>query len=116
MKHLLALALVFSPLFAFAAPGDDVFTVQQLILDLLTSLGRLFWLAAVVFFVFGVVKFIKNADDSAEREKGKQFMVWAVIAFVVLVSLWGLVRFFGDTFGINLGGTLDRVNKDGMIL
>ena len=56
---------------------------------------------AVVFFVWGAVKFfIINADEEAKRAQGKQFMIWGVVALAVMVSIWGLVSILGNTFGI----------------
>ena len=59
----------------------------------------LFAMAAAVF-VWGVVKFI-GTQESAEREKGKQFMVWGIVALAVMFCVWGLVRVLGGTFGVN---------------
>lgn len=99
------------------AQVTDIFGAQNLIFNILTSLSTLFWAMAVAFFVWGIVKFIKNADDTAEHEKGKQFMVWGIIAFLVLVSLWGIVRFLlVDTIGISPTGTPDYLDKNGVVL
>jgi hypothetical protein len=54
---------------------------------------------ATIVFVYGVVKFIGN-EESAEKEDGKQFMLWGVIALAVMFSVWGLVRIFNNTFGV----------------
>ncbi len=55
---------------------------------------------AVVVFVWGVVQFVINSDEEVKKEKGKQFMLWGLIALTVMVSVWGLVRILGTTFGI----------------
>ncbi len=61
----------------------------------------LFTLAAVLF-VWGVVKFfIIDAGEEAKRSQGKQFMIWGLVALVVMSSVWGLVRLFGNTAGLN---------------
>jgi putative copper export protein len=109
MKYLLPLCPLLFPAFASAAAGTDIFSFQQFIYDFLSSISVLFWFGAVAFFAFGVAKFLANADDSKEREEGKKFITWAIIAFVVLVSLWGFVSFFADTLGFNTGGTLDYI-------
>ncbi len=59
---------------------------------------------AVAYFLYGVGKFIKNADSDAEREKGKQVMIWGVIALFVIVSVWGLVGLLATTFGVSRVG------------
>jgi len=59
---------------------------------------------AVVGFVYGVIQyFIVGASEEAKREQGKQFIIWGIIAFVVLTSLWALVRILGGTFGLRTG-------------
>ncbi len=56
---------------------------------------------AMVTFIWGVVKFfILGADEEAKREQGKQFMLWGIIALAVMISVWGLVRILGTTFGV----------------
>jgi hypothetical protein len=82
---------------------------------LLSSLLQLFWAVAIAFFIFGIVKFIKNASDETEREKGRKFIVEGLIALVVLVSLWGLVQFVNGTFDIEGGGKPSFIDKNGQI-
>ena len=54
-------------------------------------------------FLWGVAKaYIFSHGDSAEVEKGHQLILWGIIGFVVMVSLWGLVNVVSNTFG--LGG------------
>ena len=103
MKILLQSFALFIPSVTYGA--TSLFDFQDLVFRIVTRLSYLFFAAAVAFFVYGVVKFIASADDSAEREKGKNFMVWAIICFVVLVSIWGLVSFILDSFGLASGGT-----------
>lgn len=58
---------------------------------------------ALIFlaFVWGAAKYfiIEGADESA-REKGRQLMLWGVIAIVVLVGLWGIVNILLSTLQI----------------
>jgi len=57
---------------------------------------------ALVVFIWGVIQFFfLNADEEAKRSQGKQFIIWGIIALAVMVSVWGLVRTLGSTFGIN---------------
>ncbi len=119
-KGLVAVALLISAAFmlpAIAFAVSDIFSLSQLIYDLFARLGVLFWALATMLFVWGVVKFIKNANDTAEHEKGKQLIVWGIIAFVVLVSLWGIVEIvLSDTLGINSGGELQYIDKNNSTL
>jgi hypothetical protein len=56
---------------------------------------------AILVFVWGVVQYLTNAQEEAKREKGRQFMIWGIVALAVMVSVWGLVRIAGNTFGID---------------
>ncbi len=56
---------------------------------------------ALITFLWGVYRyFILGAENESEREKGKQFVLWGIIGFVVIVSVWGLVAVVGITLGL----------------
>ncbi|OGI85749.1 hypothetical protein A3A01_00150 [Candidatus Nomurabacteria bacterium RIFCSPLOWO2_01_FULL_39_17] len=61
----------------------------------------LIFILATAMFVWGVVQYVINADEESKKSKGKQFMIWGIIALTVMVSVWGLVKIVGDTFGID---------------
>lgn len=55
---------------------------------------------AFAFFLYGVFRyFFLGAADPKNREEGKKFVLWAVIAFAVMISVWGIVRVLAGTFG-----------------
>lgn len=53
---------------------------------------------AFAMFLFGVFKFffVKGADPKA-RAEGRGYIVWAIIAFAIMVSVWGLVNLVSGT-------------------
>ena len=66
---------------------------------------------AFIVFVWGAFQtFIIGAGSEDVKEKGKNLMLWGLIGFFVMVSVWGLVNIltgsvsFGNTTGIS-GGT-----------
>jgi hypothetical protein len=60
---------------------------------------------AFVTFLWGVYKyFILGGADPKNQEEGRKFVMWAIIGFVVMVSLWGLVNMVSDTVGLQGGG------------
>jgi len=65
------------------------------------SVIPLLFILAVASFIWGVVQYVINSDEEAKRAKGRNYMIWGIIALVVMVSIWGLVQIFGNTFGIN---------------
>jgi hypothetical protein len=65
-------------------------------------------LFAVAFlcFVYGVFKyFIYGADNDAERATGRQFVLWSLIGFAAILSVWGLVNIVLQTFNLTPGGS-----------
>ncbi len=60
---------------------------------------------AFIVFLWGVFKyFVWGADSDTELAKGREFVLWGVIGFVVILSVWGLVALLGATFGLRPGG------------
>lgn len=55
---------------------------------------------SIVLFIMGVVKYISKADDAGEREEGRKFMIYGIVALFVMVSIWGLVGIIQGTFGL----------------
>lgn len=60
---------------------------------------------AFLFFLYGVIKyFFLNSDSEADRTKGRNFVLWGVIGFAVILSVWGLVNLVLNTFMLSPGG------------
>ena len=103
MKKLATAALFLVPAFAFAQQLTNIQTF-------LTSIGRLVNTAlpivvgiALLAFFWGLARFIFQAGDDEKRKEAKHMMIWSVIAFFVMVSIWGLVNFLGNALGIQQG-------------
>jgi hypothetical protein len=58
-----------------------------------TSVIPLLFALGFIFFLIGMVRFFFSASEES-HEKGRQFALWGIIAFVVLFSLWGIVNIF----------------------
>ncbi len=67
---------------------------------------------AVLFFFWGIGQFVLHSGDEKTRTEGKKKIMWGVIALFVMVSIWGIIGFIGNIFGIdtskNLGGPLQN--------
>ncbi len=55
---------------------------------------------AVAGFIWGIIKYFINPDNEEQKKKGKDFMVWGLIALFVIVSMWGIVAIFSNTLGL----------------
>jgi len=59
---------------------------------------------AFITFLWGVYKYlILGADSDTERATGRQFILWGIIGFVVIVSVWALVNLVSGTLGLPSG-------------
>jgi hypothetical protein len=58
---------------------------------------------AFIVFLYGIANaYILHPGDEAAVKSGHKLILWGVIGFAVMVSLWGLVNVVASTFG--LGG------------
>lgn len=56
-------------------------------------------LAATGFFMWGIVMFIKNANNDKLRQEYKAYMTWGILALFVMVSVWGIIAIMGNIVG-----------------
>lgn len=54
---------------------------------------------AFLFFLWGMVMYIRGSDDVKKREESKKFIYWGIIGLTVMVSIWGIVKIVNTTFG-----------------
>lgn len=112
MKKFIIAALAFAPTVAFAQSLGNLET-------LLRSVGRLIDIAlpivvalALLAFFFGLMKAIFGGPDSVKE--GKNLMIWGIVALFVMVSVWGIVRFIGNAFGVEQGGSVTPPTVNGV--
>jgi hypothetical protein len=56
-----------------------------------TALIPLLYAAAFLFFIWGLYQYFFTEDEK-KRAKGREFVVYGLIGFVVLFSVWGIVH------------------------
>lgn len=96
MIRALAVFLLLLPLSVSAATFKEI--VDDQIVPFFDALINLFYALAFIFFLIGIVRFFMSPSEEA-RTKGKQFAFWGIIGFVVLFSVWGLVRLLLSLIG-----------------
>ncbi len=89
-KILLAIAaFALVPVSAHAASLKEL--TQDIVELVNTSVVPLFYALAFLLFIYGMVRFFFFGGEE-NRAKGKTFMLWGIIGFVVMFSVWGIVR------------------------
>lgn len=51
----------------------------------------------VVVLLWGIAKYIREADQPQKREEGRQLIVYGIISIFVMVSMWGLINLIVST-------------------
>ena len=97
------LGLFLVPALTFAATS-----VQSLLTDIVLFVNRtiipVLFSLAFLFFLWNVFRyFILGGDQEESRKKARLFAVWGIIAFVVMVSVWGIVNLLASSLGISRG-------------
>jgi hypothetical protein len=105
MKKFILAALAASPALAFAAPLDNIGVLMKQIGNLVDLALPIVVGVALLGFFWGLAKFIFAAGDEEKRKEARSIMIYGVIALFVMVSVWGLVGFLGQTVGITPGQT-----------
>lgn len=110
-----ALALTTGTLAALALPLVSLAAVNNLsdagsfVINIINNIfvPVLFAIAFIVFLWGAFQTFIVGANSEDVKEKGKNHMLWGLIGFFVMVSVWGLVNILTGTvsFGNNTGVT-----------
>jgi predicted permease len=96
---IMSVGLLAAPMFVFAQVNTaglrgllrEIHGLISLVIPVLIALGVLAFMWGIVMYLFG-----KN------KEEGKSFMLWGIIALFVMTSVWGLVGILrGTLFGNN---------------
>lgn len=85
------------------APGAGVSTIQTFICklnDILSALIPFLIALGIVYFVWGVISYVVGNDEEAKK-KGRDRMIYGIIGLVVIVAVWGIVRWVTNTFNVN---------------
>ena len=54
---------------------------------------------AVIYFLWGVFQFVRNADSPEERKKGGMNMMWGALGLFIMVSAYGVLNLILGTIG-----------------
>jgi len=54
---------------------------------------------AIVVFIWGVITYTTAGESEDKQKKGRNYMIWGIIAIFVIVSIWGLVAILRQLTG-----------------
>lgn len=71
--------------------------VQTEILDPLITVVAL---AAFIIFAWGIVEFIRGADNEESRKQGQQHIFWGIIGLVIIFGAVAIVKILKGFIGV----------------
>jgi hypothetical protein len=95
-------ALLLTPMLALAQFG----TIDSFLGDIVAFINNvlipLIFAVALFFFIYGMFKyFILGRDQADAKEEGKSYIVWSIVGFVLMVSIWGIVNLLVAGIGLD---------------
>ena len=54
---------------------------------------------ALLFFFWGVAKYIKSAGSEKDSKDSKNLLIWGIVGLFVMVTIWGIVSFLKSDLG-----------------
>lgn len=82
--------------------ADGIKGVLSVLKRIVTMIVPYIIALAILFFLWGVFKYFFLKGDEG-RASGRSFMLWGIIALVVMVSVWGLLAILLNVFGLSAG-------------
>ncbi len=55
---------------------------------------------AILYFIWGVFVFVRNAESPDKRQEGAQHIMYATIGIFVMVSVFGIMALIQNSFGL----------------
>ena len=81
--------------------GGGLWNLFYIVMDILSQVIILLVAFAVVFFLYGILKYITAGDDEDKRTKMKNVMIYGIIGLFVMISFWGIVNILINTFELD---------------
>jgi hypothetical protein len=83
--------------------AGTLFGIFSIIFGIINNiLIPLLFAVAFLVFIWGVFKyFILSGGDEDGQKAGRQLILWGLIGFFVMFSVWGLVNILINTFGLS---------------
>jgi Na+/H+-dicarboxylate symporter len=90
--------------FTEVVSGDSL-TAQATLQKLLDAMGGIVYTAigavmvlATIAFLWGIIQYVTASGDEQKLSDSKKYIVWGLIAMLLIVAMWGIVFAVYRTF------------------
>ncbi len=101
LQYILVSTIVLFPIAVFAATNTLRDLIGLLAGYLNDALALFMGLAVLIFVYYIVMYFIKPNEGATDRAKAGAYVMYSILGFFIIFSMWGLVNILSNTF--NLG-------------
>ena len=77
--------------------GEQV--LQNVVTEIFNPLYKLAVGIAILYFLYGVFKFILDMNDPEKKNFGKSHLLWGTVGLFIILSVGGILKFFSQTLG-----------------
>lgn len=92
---------------------DIIPKAEASVVTLMKSINRviinplivLLFALAMVYFIYGLVRYLLSPDNEEVRKSSKEHMLWGIIGMFIMVSVFGILSLVMNTFGIENKGS-----------
>ena len=85
------------PISGSAVPFDQL--LHNINTAILSPLIYLMFVLALVYFLYGVFVFIRNADSAEKRAEGGKGILWGIIGMFIMISVKGIINLILGSMG-----------------
>jgi hypothetical protein len=57
---------------------------------------------AVGAFIQGLIKYVGHGDNEEKMSEGRKMMIYGIFGFFMMVSVWGILGIFTNSFGLSV--------------
>ncbi|MEK7463962.1 MAG: hypothetical protein AAB610_02480 [Patescibacteria group bacterium] len=89
------------PKIAHAASSADVVNsiVPRIVDNIVMPIIQLIFALAILVFIWGLIGFFKNGEDSEARTTGQKHILYGTIGMAIMVSVYGIIRLVAASVG-----------------
>lgn len=73
--------------------------IEKIQSEILDPIIVLLFGVAVVYFLYGLLKFMQNPDNTTAQQEGRQHMLWGVIGIFIMIAVYGILNFAANVVG-----------------
>lgn len=60
---------------------------------------------AVVYFIYGLARYLLSPDNEEVRKSSKSHMLWGIVGMFIMISVFGILSIIMNTLGVENSGT-----------